>query len=170
VTLTWIQIWAQRLARTVYFNNGIYNPHFAPIQEHAAYARQYGVCPEQPFPLAQLGREELKLAQKFSGTSGTVEHLGGSRQAEDSVTHDSGATVRPHNMSQQNRRWIDRWWNDLKLWRTEHAEYSNCWQRVWDVNHWTTSAFGRVNCTVHAYSGVTMVRFDEEWGIILLTV
>jgi hypothetical protein len=73
--------------------------------------------PEQPFPPAQLGREELKLAQKLSGTtSGSVEHnvvMGGSiSQAEDSVTHDSSATVRPHNMSQQNRRLIDRWWND----------------------------------------------------------
>lgn len=68
--------------------------------------------PEQPFPPAQLGREEMLLAQKLSGTIGSVVQLGGSSQAEDSVSHDSSATVRPHNMSQQNRRLIDRWWND----------------------------------------------------------
>lgn len=53
--------------------------------------------PEQPFPPAQLGREDALFGQ--SGSS-------------DGQYLESGATVRLKNMNQQDRRLVNRWWKD----------------------------------------------------------
>jgi hypothetical protein len=55
--------------------------------------------PEQPFPPNQLGREEFLL-----GGSGSI--------AMDDELSGSGATVRLKGMNQQDRRLLNRWWND----------------------------------------------------------
>jgi hypothetical protein len=57
--------------------------------------------PEQPFPPAQLGREEV-----FFGTNRS------SSSTIDSDLLDSGATVRLKSLNQQDRRLVNRWWND----------------------------------------------------------
>jgi hypothetical protein len=55
--------------------------------------------PEQPFPPAQLDREEA-LFRHPSIASGGSDLL------------DSGATVRLKSLNQQDRRLVNRWWND----------------------------------------------------------
>jgi hypothetical protein len=57
--------------------------------------------PEQPFPVAQLGRPEA-----FFGTAE------GTSDSTDSDLQDSNATVRLKSMNQHDRRLVDRWWND----------------------------------------------------------
>lgn len=52
--------------------------------------------PEQPFPPNQLGRIEV-LQQPTE---------------DEQLLHSSGATVRLKGMNQQNRRLVNRWWND----------------------------------------------------------
>jgi hypothetical protein len=52
--------------------------------------------PEQPFPPSQLGR--LEVLHKPS--------------EDDQLLYDSGATVRLKGMDQQNRRLVNRWWDD----------------------------------------------------------
>ncbi|KAL7560546.1 hypothetical protein ACA910_001418 [Epithemia clementina (nom. ined.)] len=64
--------------------------------------------PEQPFPPAQLGREEAFLCNNSAG--GDVD--GGSLGADSGMHHDSAASVRVRSLNQQERRIIDRWWND----------------------------------------------------------
>jgi hypothetical protein len=56
--------------------------------------------PEQPFPPAQLGREEALFGRHPSVAS------------EESDLLDSGATVRLKSLNQQDRRLVNRWWND----------------------------------------------------------
>ena len=56
--------------------------------------------PEQPFPPAQLGREEVFFGGNYSTTSSQTDLL------------DSGATVRLKSMNQQDRRLVNRWWKD----------------------------------------------------------
>lgn len=53
--------------------------------------------PEQPFPPAQLGREDALFT---SSMDSETQYL------------DSGATVRLRSMNQQDRRLVNRWWND----------------------------------------------------------
>ncbi len=53
--------------------------------------------PEQPFPPAQLGREDALFSPSCDSDSQFLE---------------SGATVRLKAMSQQDRRLINRWWSD----------------------------------------------------------
>jgi hypothetical protein len=53
--------------------------------------------PEQPFPPAQLGREDA---------------LFGASTDSESQYLDSGATVRLKTMNQQDRRLVNRWWKD----------------------------------------------------------
>jgi hypothetical protein len=57
--------------------------------------------PEQPFPPAQLGREETL----FGG------HASASTPGESDLL-DSGGTVRLKSLNQQDRRLVNRWWND----------------------------------------------------------
>jgi hypothetical protein len=57
--------------------------------------------PEQPFPVAQLGRPEAFF--------GTVE---GTSESTDSDLQDSNAIVRLKSMNQHDRRLVNRWWND----------------------------------------------------------
>ena len=57
--------------------------------------------PEQPFPPAQLGREEV-----FFGSRRT------SSTSSESDLLDSSATVRLKSMHQQDRRLVNRWWSD----------------------------------------------------------
>jgi hypothetical protein len=54
--------------------------------------------PEQPFPPGQLGREEVLMGH-------------GSSRTEDDYCH-AGATVRLKSLHQQDRRLVNRWWND----------------------------------------------------------
>jgi hypothetical protein len=53
--------------------------------------------PEQPFPPAQLGREDALFTSSMDS---------------ESQYFDSGATVRLRAMNQQDRRLVNRWWND----------------------------------------------------------
>ena len=57
--------------------------------------------PEQPFPPAQLGREEALFG-----------HVPPSTSNGDSDLLDSGATVRLKSLNQQDRRLVNRWWKD----------------------------------------------------------
>eukprot|EP00550_Attheya_septentrionalis_P011715 CAMPEP_0198302568 /NCGR_PEP_ID=MMETSP1449-20131203/55697_1 /TAXON_ID=420275 /ORGANISM="Attheya septentrionalis, Strain CCMP2084" /LENGTH=1146 /DNA_ID=CAMNT_0044004955 /DNA_START=194 /DNA_END=3634 /DNA_ORIENTATION=- len=61
--------------------------------------------PEQPFPPAQLGREEVFMRQfrDKGSTAGVV---------NDSIACDGGATVRLKSLNQQDRRLVNRWWED----------------------------------------------------------
>jgi Calcium-dependent channel, 7TM region, putative phosphate len=65
--------------------------------------------PEQPFPPNQLGREEV-LLRPPSNSSSNASTLGG--VTEDECCNSSGATVRLKSMNQQDRRLVNRWWND----------------------------------------------------------
>lgn len=57
--------------------------------------------PEQPFPPAQLGREDVLFGHQVpSGAS------------DSGTGFDSGATVRLKSMSQQDRKLTNRWWED----------------------------------------------------------
>jgi hypothetical protein len=57
--------------------------------------------PEQPFPPAQLGREEVFFgANRSSSSTSEIDLL------------DSGATVRLKSLNQQDRRLVNRWWDD----------------------------------------------------------
>ena len=59
--------------------------------------------PEQPFPVAQLGpAANNRLVREGSSESTST----------DGGWHDSRATVRLKSMNQQDRRLINRWWND----------------------------------------------------------
>lgn len=57
--------------------------------------------PEQPFPVAQLGPADKLIREGSSESTST-----------DGGWHDSRATVRLKSMNQQDRRLINRWWND----------------------------------------------------------
>jgi hypothetical protein len=59
--------------------------------------------PEQPFPPAQLGREEVLLGTNAGSTVGVI--------GEESV-YDESATVRVKYHNQQERRLLNRWWKD----------------------------------------------------------
>jgi hypothetical protein len=61
--------------------------------------------PEQPFPPGQLGREEVLMGNAPSRSS-----LGGVG-TENDYCH-AGATVRLKSLNQQDRRLVNRWWND----------------------------------------------------------
>lgn len=58
--------------------------------------------PEQPFPVAQLGSEGGALMKKGSCETTST----------DGQWQDGRATVRLKGMNQQDRRLINRWWND----------------------------------------------------------
>ena len=60
--------------------------------------------PEQPFPAAQLGRDEEAVQSPEGRRS--------DESAEDEEWHDSGATVRLKSMNQQDRGLVNRWWED----------------------------------------------------------
>lgn len=65
--------------------------------------------PEQPFPPAQLGREDVL----FGRTSGKTNNNNNSGLSDvDDAMLDSGATVRLKSMSQQDRKLTNRWWED----------------------------------------------------------
>jgi len=66
--------------------------------------------PEQPFPPAQLGREDILFGRKTS-TSNKNNNYSGLPDEDDSML-DSGATVRLKSMSQQDRKLTNRWWDD----------------------------------------------------------
>mmetsp|Transcript_9593 Transcript_9593/g.17159 ORF Transcript_9593/g.17159 Transcript_9593/m.17159 type:complete len:427 (-) Transcript_9593:555-1835(-) len=59
--------------------------------------------PEQPFPPAQLGREDFLFGHQGGSTSSG---------SSDGGVFDSGATVRLKSMSQQDRKLTNRWWED----------------------------------------------------------
>ena len=77
--------------------------------------------PEQPFPPAQLGRENVFWG---SGGGGGIVKAGGSLGPIDPASavtgvdesnglyYDSAASVRVLSLNQQERRLINRWWND----------------------------------------------------------
>ena len=57
--------------------------------------------PEQPFPPAQLGREDVVF------TCGNA-----NSGSEGDLVFDGGATVRLKSLNQQDRRLVNRWWKD----------------------------------------------------------
>ena len=65
--------------------------------------------PEQPFPPAQLGREDILFGCASSKTNNN--NNSGLPDVDDSML-DSGATVRLKSMSQQDRKLTNRWWED----------------------------------------------------------
>ena len=65
--------------------------------------------PEQPFPPAQLGREDVLFRRNTSKSSRN--NSSGLTDADDAML-DSGATVRLKSMSQQDRKFTNRWWED----------------------------------------------------------
>jgi len=69
--------------------------------------------PEQPFPPAQLGREEVLLGNTLGNTIGSTVGVIG----EDEV-YDDTATVRVQHHNQHDRRLLNKWWID-KLKRHE---------------------------------------------------
>jgi Calcium-dependent channel, 7TM region, putative phosphate/Late exocytosis, associated with Golgi transport/Cytosolic domain of 10TM putative phosphate transporter len=62
--------------------------------------------PEQPFPPAQLGRDDALFGQQNTGPSNIMS------DPSDSAILDSNATVRLKSMSQQDRKLTNRWWED----------------------------------------------------------
>jgi len=65
--------------------------------------------PEQPFPPAQLGREDILFGRTSSNTNNN--NNSGLPDVDDAML-DSGATVRLKSMSQQDRKLTNRWWED----------------------------------------------------------
>jgi len=65
--------------------------------------------PEQPFPPAQLGREDILFGRTSSTTNNN--NNSGLTDVDDSML-DSGATVRLKSMSQHDRKLTNRWWED----------------------------------------------------------
>lgn len=67
--------------------------------------------PEQPFPPAQLGREDVLFGPASTGTKTNNNNNSGLPDVDDAML-DSGATVRLKGMSQQDRKLTNRWWED----------------------------------------------------------
>jgi hypothetical protein len=65
--------------------------------------------PEQPFPPAQLGREDVLFGNSSSKSNNN--NNSGLPDVDDAML-DSGATVRLKSMSQQDRKLTNRWWED----------------------------------------------------------
>ena len=65
--------------------------------------------PEQPFPAAQLGREDVLFGRQSSNNKNNSSSC--LPDVDDSML-DSGATVRLKSMSQQDRKLTNRWWDD----------------------------------------------------------
>lgn len=63
--------------------------------------------PEQPFPPAQLGREEKFLGYRWKGGDKLLES---SLPTLDEDALDGSATVRLKSMSQEDRKEVDKWW------------------------------------------------------------
>jgi len=72
-----------------------------PVIRASPHAR-----PEQPFPPAQLGREEVLLGSGAGNAGSTVGVIG-----EEEV-YDDSATVRVQHHNQQDRRLLNKWWKD----------------------------------------------------------
>lgn len=73
-----------------------------PVIRASPHAR-----PEQPFPPAQLGREEVLLGGNVGSTIGSNVGVIG----EDEV-YDDTATVRVQHHNQHERRLLNKWWKD----------------------------------------------------------
>lgn len=97
------------------------DPHLGTrIGRHDPFKRMYvqpalranpRARPEQPFPPSQLGREESSAFMVNASLSGGSLNVHGSGLSEEEIC-DSGATVRLKGMNQQDRRLVNRWWND----------------------------------------------------------
>lgn len=86
-------------------DNGAFIGKYDPFQKayvQPALRANPRARPEQPFPVAQLGPED-----KYFLSRGSSESL-----STDGSPHDSRATVRLKSMNQQDRRLVNRWWND----------------------------------------------------------
>ena len=80
-----------------------------PVIRASPHAR-----PEQPFPPAQLGREEVLLSNTVGSTVGSAVGVVGSAVGvvgEEEVFDDS-ATVRVQHHNQHDRRLLNKWWKD----------------------------------------------------------
>lgn len=73
-----------------------------PVIRASPHAR-----PEQPFPPAQLGKEEVLLGKKMGSTVGSTMGTIGEDEA-----YDDSATVRVQHHNQHNRRELNKWWRD----------------------------------------------------------
>ena len=92
------------------FIGGQYDP-FRKAYVQPALRANPKARPEQPFPPAQLGREEA-----FFNTTGDHQNNVDTSNSVDldgnGLHHDSAASVRVRSLNQQERRLINRWWND----------------------------------------------------------
>jgi hypothetical protein len=97
-------------------NHGTYIGRFDPFELayiQPALRANPRARPEQPFPVAQLGPEDMFLLQTNKIDNKTNNGALGTSTSTDGVgCHDNRATVRLKNMNQQDRKLIDRWWND----------------------------------------------------------
>eukprot|EP00571_Detonula_confervacea_P006281 CAMPEP_0172319724 /NCGR_PEP_ID=MMETSP1058-20130122/38513_1 /TAXON_ID=83371 /ORGANISM="Detonula confervacea, Strain CCMP 353" /LENGTH=1134 /DNA_ID=CAMNT_0013034843 /DNA_START=202 /DNA_END=3606 /DNA_ORIENTATION=+ len=76
-----------------------------PVIRASSHAR-----PEQPFPPAQLGREEVLLGNTAGNAIGSTVGVAGVI-GEDEL-YDDGATVRVQLHNQHERRLLNKWWKD----------------------------------------------------------
>ena len=84
---------------------GKYDPFRKAYQQPSLRANPRA-RPEQPFPAAQLGREEDFMSPNAHRNSNS------SLDTTVEEWQDSGATVRLKSLNQQDRRMINRWWED----------------------------------------------------------
>lgn len=73
-----------------------------PVIRASPHAR-----PEQPFPPAQLGREEVLFGTTGAAIGSTIGTIG-----EDTEVYDDSATVRVQHHNQHDRRLLNKWWKD----------------------------------------------------------
>ena len=79
--------------------------YLQPVIRASPHAR-----PEQPFPPAQLGKEEVLLGNTTGSAVGSTMGTIGEDEA-----YDDSATVRVQHHNQQNRRELNKWWiNKMK--------------------------------------------------------
>jgi Calcium-dependent channel, 7TM region, putative phosphate/Late exocytosis, associated with Golgi transport/Cytosolic domain of 10TM putative phosphate transporter len=99
--------------------------------------------PEQPFPPAQLGREDT-----FFNSSNNISNMADAGEnPEQQGYQDSGGTVRLRNMNQNDRRLINRWWSDQL-------------QRAGPQN--TFMVLSGEECGTLTLSGASMVDTDDS--------
>lgn len=92
----------QSLGNRIGENDPFELAYVQPVIRASPHAR-----PEQPFPPAQLGREEVLLGNSAGNAIGSTAGVIG----EDDV-YDDSATVRVQHHNQHDRRLLNTWWKD----------------------------------------------------------
>jgi Calcium-dependent channel, 7TM region, putative phosphate/Late exocytosis, associated with Golgi transport/Cytosolic domain of 10TM putative phosphate transporter len=102
--------------------------------------------PEQPFPPAQLGREDTFF--NGSNNNNNISNMADPGENSEQLGYqDSGATARLRNMNQNDRRLINRWWSDQL-------------QRAGPQN--TFMVLSGEECGTLTLSGASMVDTDDS--------